>query len=108
MIFFKRKKPESILNYQLQNLIENTNTFLLINLTDPHQSHEFLKPHEKKLKEKEILSFLKERDLDPSHPVVLFCEKGRVSKKVSGKLSEKGFKNVYVLEGGLEKFKLES
>jgi len=41
-------------------------------------------------------------DLDKSQTIVLYCKSGRRSSKSAVKLVEKGFNNVYNLEGGFE------
>ena len=39
---------------------------------------------------------------DKENPIILYCEKGKRSKKALQILKRKGFKNVYQLKGGLE------
>lgn len=46
--------------------------------------------------------------LDKSKPVAIYCTTGKVSPKAAEILREAGFKNIYVLEGGIKKWHKES
>lgn len=50
--------------------------------------------------EGKLLSDLGDQDL--KQPIVLICDKGFVSKKIAQELQNKGFINVYFIEGGLK------
>lgn len=45
--------------------------------------------------------------LDKSKPVAIYCTTGKVSPKAAEILREAGFKNIYVLEGGIKKWHQE-
>jgi rhodanese-related sulfurtransferase len=43
-------------------------------------------------------------DLDKSQPVAIYCTTGETSAKAAGILKEMGFKNIYLLDGGIKKW----
>lgn len=46
--------------------------------------------------------------LDKDRPVAIYCTSGKVSPEAAEILKEAGFKNIYVLEGGIRKWQKDS
>ena len=106
---FAPKKEElaelySLNKGQLKNLVDKNIQFGFFQLEDfsipcDPKTKALLKKAKRVTKKKLWLS-LKNQDL--KQPVVLICAKGLVSKKMSQKLRDKKFVNVYFVEGGLK------
>lgn len=103
-----KNKPQleemySLNRYQLKNLLDKNIHFGFFQLEDfsfsaDKKTEDLLKKAQRKT-EQELLSDLKTEDF--KQPLVLICEKGLFSQKLSQKLREKGFLNVYFIEGGM-------
>ena len=89
---------------QLKNLVDKNIHFGFFQLEDfsfpCDQEAKYLLQKAEKKTEGAILSDLKDQDLQ--QPLVLICNKGIISRKISQKLRDKGFVNVYFMGGGLK------
>ncbi len=90
--------------FQLQNLVNKNIHFGFFQLED-FSGHldpgaERLKQKAKRKSERALLMELKDQDL--KQPLVLICDKGLVSKEMARKLRERGFVNVYFVDGGIQ------
>ncbi|MCB0422426.1 MAG: MFS transporter [Bdellovibrionales bacterium] len=90
--------------FQLMNIIKNEVPFLLLQTVEtlqiPESMNELLKGRVEKVDE-EIHKFVAEKTADSSFPIVLLCEDGQVSSMKGAELVQRGYINVYYVEGGL-------
>lgn len=94
----------SLDRYQLKNLIDKNIRFIFFQIEDfscdYDKSTQFLLMKAKRKAEEDLLSDLQSQE--PKQPVVLICDKGGLSQKLSKKLRDNGFINVYFVKGGLK------
>ncbi len=91
--------------FQLENLFTNPNRFLFFDLrrqalaTRPELDQMLMRAT--RIEAMGIESYLAENRIDLDFPIVLFCEDGRLSSAQARDLTSAGFRNVYVLTGGV-------
>ena len=96
----------SIDKNQLRNLVEKKIPFFFFKLENlpPLKSPEakFLLEKAEQKTEEEIFSFLKDKVSE--QPLVFICKSGSISKQLSKKLQNMGYKNAYYMEKGFQSF----
>lgn len=100
--------------FQLENLFLNPNRFIFFDLrveemrtiAVPHEVQVLLKRAET-MAQDEVAGALKARALPPEFPVVLVCANGKCSRELADDLERAGYKNVYVVAGGVAGLLLE-
>ena len=107
--FIKRDEEDwklyTLSRTQLKNLIDKNIHFHFFQLEDFSIVYEkeaalLLKKAKRVEKGKLVLEL---RDQDRQQPIVLICEGALISKQVFQELRQKGFINVYFIDGGLKK-----
>ena len=79
-----------------------------IQLVDVRTPDEYLKGHVSTAKNIDFLDAdfeLNIQHLDPTKPIIIYCQRGRRSAKCASKLIAKGFVKVYDLKGGFVQWK---
>jgi len=91
--------------FQLENLLYSRNMFLLIDLRPPGLStpEALLGPLKstQRLAPGQVEEFLETSRHLKERPLVLLCEDGTHSRRLAGKLEQKGYSNVCVVADGV-------
>lgn len=89
--------------------MENHLKYNSVQVVDVQNSQDFKKSH--LMNSRNIVfdkNFRKNLEkLDKTHPVAIYCTTGETSIEAAGILKEMGFKNIYLLDGGIKKWKEE-
>ncbi|MGZ3724627.1 MAG: rhodanese-like domain-containing protein [Pseudobdellovibrio sp.] len=99
--------------YQLDNLINNRVPFMFYNmsssLTDWYTSvsRMHVTNHELLVKPDEVLSDVGQKKVPKDYAIVLLCNDGRTSIKLSSELEKLAYTNVYVVNGGYQQIVTE-
>ena len=98
--------------FQLENLLYTHTRFCFLDLREAVAAVEnaALKPliaRAERVPAEKVEGHLNETQIAKEAPIVLLCENGRSSAAVSQRLEKSGYKNVYVVEGGVEALLLE-
>ena len=94
--------------YQFDNLIRNRIPFLLLNLGQDVSAwyesifKQHLETQQRRVDDSEIDALLKMEKIPKEFPILLLCQNGRVSSKVSETLTKQGYSNVYLIDGGIQ------
>jgi len=91
--------------FQLENLVQNPNMFLMVDLRaeiqPAHPSVDRLLARAEKIPAGQIESHLKEKNYPKERPIVLVCGDGRASLEAARALENAGFDQIYVVAGGV-------
>lgn len=93
--------------YQLENLLIARPTFRFLDVRLQPRSVsipriESILAHATVVAGSQALSHLRNTDCRADDPIVLLCEDGRLSHSVGTELESAGFRQIYVVEGGLD------
>ena len=94
-----------ISKFQLSNLVQQRVPYLLFNMIQADlnsQADERLVGGVIASSVQEITHKINERNLDKMFPIILCCIDGALSCDAAKELSEEGFINVYVVDGGYQ------
>lgn len=96
--------------FQLENLVSQPLQFTFFDLSVKSLSPRAQQLFEKaqKILENQVTQSLEELQVPKEAPIVLVCDKGKVSLKWAKKLEQMGYTNVYVLKGGAQGIKHRS
>ena len=89
---------------QLNNLILQKIPFLFIDLRVEGSHPRFIKAQN--VEESLALEFVKKQNVPGDHPIVVICEDGVTSLKVSKELEKNSYINVYILDQGTNAYKV--
>ncbi len=99
--------------YQFDNLIRNRIPFLLLNLGQDlsHWYDSIFKQHlstqQRRIDALEVETTLANEKIPKDFPIVLLCMNGKESQRSYENLIRKGYSNVYLIEGGVQKMLTE-
>ena len=94
--------------YQFDNLIQNRIPFLLINLGQDISSwyesifKQHLETAQRRIDSLEVDALLKTEKIPKEFPILLLCQNGKISGKMTDSLIKQGFSNVYQIDGGIQ------
>ena len=88
----------------LNDMLE-TGSIQLVDIRDPQSYGEGHISGAKHLDNETLVDFL--RDADPDQPVVVYCYHGNSSQPAAALLNEKGFEEVYSMDGGFEAWRTQ-
>ncbi len=93
--------------YQLENLISARPSFRFLDVRLQPQLVSSVRvqnvlSHATVVPASEVQNHLKRLQANPGDPLVLVCEDGRLSNGLATELETAGFKQVYIVEGGLD------
>ncbi len=99
--------------YQFNNLVENRVPFLFLNFSEDisqwytsiYKLH--IETYQVLLNEDQLMKELTERQIPLEFALLLLCPNGELSERLARQLEIKGYSNVYIIQGGLEKMKLD-
>jgi rhodanese-related sulfurtransferase len=90
--------------FQLENLLLTQSKFILLDLRETLESPPELGVMLKRavrVSGLQVQSYLQDNAVGPDLPLILLCEQGRRSTEIAVALENHGFKNVYVVAGGV-------
>ena len=92
--------------FQLENLLHAQTRFLLLDLRRERSAvaADLVQIMEKAvaLDAAQIENYLVKEKIHEEAPIVLVCENGQVSQAASSRLEKLGYRNIYVVERGIE------
>lgn len=96
--------------FQLENLLINNMHFLFLDLRSSEKAIHpaTLNRMAKRVSEGEVEPTVRELIDEPSRPVVLICDDGRISTVIGERLASLGYSNILVVEGGARQLIIDS
>ena len=99
--------------YQLDNLINNRVPFMFYNMSSSladwyisvNRMH--VASHEQLLKPEDVISDVGQKKVPKDYAIVLLCNDGSASIKLSSELEKLAYTNVYVVNGGYQQIVTE-
>lgn len=104
MWFFKQDQFLTIERFQLENILSQHLRFEFFDLRRPSQAKlsqdiESLLNSAQRLTPAAVIEKL--QDQERELPIVLICERGRTSRRVARRLTQLGFNNLVIVNGGV-------
>jgi rhodanese-related sulfurtransferase len=103
MIYFKNRDYSNVFVITLKDFTANMRKGQLIDVRKKIENENDKIKGSRHFTQRKLLS--KNTNLRRDLSVYLYCENGKLSKRVAKRLSKKGFSNIYVLSKGYENYK---
>jgi rhodanese-related sulfurtransferase len=93
--------------YQIENLIMARPSFRFFDIRVRPQivadaRVQSILVHASVVRKSELMAYVENQHVRPDEPIILLCEDGRLSSTAATELEAAGFKQLYVVEGGLD------